>query len=246
MLKKALILVSIVAILLALGFTYVFARFRDKAAIERAQLELQQLRGQRDSLTRFVAVRDSLQQGLELSSDSLITRIDFLRRQVRDLEADRRGQQLSVRQLRRPKDLQDRLRTTYPEMAASDWGVTDVMNEEQAVEIQYLLVPLWFSETFIIDHQNSVNYASQVGRLNTMDSLHQQTITLKDQILVLEREKTEAFRTGYDSAYTKYEALNQDYIKLLKNPRVSLKWTGPAALLGSAAAGVLVGVAVSK
>ena len=246
MLKKALIVVSIVAFLLALGFTYVFARFRDKAEIERAQLELQQLRGQRDSLMRFVAVRDSLQQELELSADTLIDRTDALRRQVRELETVRRGQQLSVRQLRRPKELQDRLRTTFPEMAASDWGITDVMNEEQAVEIQYLLVPLWFSETFIIDHQNSLNYANQVGRLNAMDSLQQQTITLKDRILVLEREKTEAFRAGYDSAYTKYEVLNEDYIKLLKNPKLSLRWTGPAALLGSAAAGVLVGAAVTR
>jgi hypothetical protein len=246
MLKKALIAVSIIALLLALGFTYVFARFRDKAEIERAQLELHQLRGQRDSLQRYVAVRESLQVGLESSAESLVDRSDALRRQVRELETDRQGQQLSVRQLRRPKELQDKLRTTFPEMAASDWGVTDVMNEEQAVEIQYLLVPLWFSETFIIDHQNSVNYASQVGRLHTMDSLQLQTITLKDRILVLEREKTEAFRTGYDSAYTKYEALNADYIKLLKNPKLSIRWTGPAALLGSAAAGVLVGAAVTQ
>jgi hypothetical protein len=151
-----------------------------------------------------------------------------------------------VRQLGRPKELQDRLRTTFPEIAESDWGVTDVMNEEEAVEIQYLLVPLWFSETFIIDHQNSLNYASQVGRLQSMDSLQLQTITLKDRILVLEREKSQAFRAGYDSAYTKYEALNADYIKLLKNPKVSIKWTGPVALLGSAAAGVLVGAAVTQ
>jgi hypothetical protein len=94
MLKKALIAVSIVALLLALAFTYLFARFRDKAEIARAQLELHQLQGQRDSLLRFVAVRDSMQEGLELSADSLVDRTDALRRQVRELESDRRGQQL--------------------------------------------------------------------------------------------------------------------------------------------------------
>jgi hypothetical protein len=246
MLKKALVVVSAVAVLLALGFTYVSARLVDKAAIARAQAEMQQLSRQRDSLQRFVAVRDSIQGELQRTSDSLISKTDSLRKQVRELETERRGQQLSVRRLRRPQELHQRLQATFPEMAASDWGITDVMNEEQAVEIQYLLVPLWFSETFIIDHQNSLNYAAQVGRLSTMDSLQQQTITLKDRVLVLEKEKSAAFRTGYDSAYAKYEALNQDYVKLLKNPRLSLRWTGPAALLGSAAAGVIVGAAVTR
>ena len=79
-----------------------------------------------------------------------------------------------------------------------------------------------------------------------MDSLQLVTIALKDTIIQLEKEKTSAFRTGYDSAYTKYEALNKDYIALLKNPRVSLKVPGLAVILGSAAAGVAVGAAVAK
>src|SRR5437867_4413725 len=97
MLKKALVVVSAVAVLLALGFTYVSARLVDKAAIARAQAEMQQLSRQRDSLQRFVAVRDSIQGELQRTSDSLISKTDSLRKQVRELETERRGQQLSVR-----------------------------------------------------------------------------------------------------------------------------------------------------
>jgi hypothetical protein len=244
MIKKALIVVSVVAILLAVGFTYVAARFVDKAAIERAHLQMEQLRGQRDSLTRFVASRDSMQQTLKHTSDSLVVETASLRRQVRELEKKRGEEQFAVRMIATPEDLKARLATTFPEVRASDWGIVEVMNQEQDVAIQYLRMPLWFSETFIIDHQNSANYAAQIGRLRLMDTLQQQTITLKDSILVLEQEKTAAYKTGYDSAYTKFAALNKDYVKLLKNPRLSLKWTGPVTVLGSAAAGLLLGVAV--
>lgn len=245
MIKKALIVVSAVAILLAVGFTYVAARFVDKKAIERAHLEMDQLRGQRDSLTRFVAVKDSMQRIMERASDSLVVETASLRRQVRDLEQKRAEQQLAVRMIAAPEGLRARLESTFPEVAASDWAIVEVLNKEQDVSLQYLRMPLWFSETFIIDHQNSTNYAAQIGRLHQMDTLQQQTVALKDSILTLEKDKSAAYKAGYDSAYTKFEALNQDYIKLLKNPRLSLKWTGPVTVLGSAAAGLLIGVAVN-
>jgi len=166
---------------------------------------------------------------------------------VRALETARQTAQLSVRRLRRPEELAARVVATFPEIAGSDWGVTEVMSDRGGgapIGIQYLVVPLWFSETFIIDHQNAGNYKAQITRLHGMDSLQVQTIALKDTIIRLEKEKTEAYRAGYDSAYQKYEALNADYIKTLKNPRISLRLPGVAALLGSAAAGAVVGAAV--
>ena len=50
------------------------------------------------------------------------------------------------------RELKQRLLENFPESGGSDWGVKDVFNEENGIEIEYLLVPLWFSETFIIDH----------------------------------------------------------------------------------------------
>jgi hypothetical protein len=183
---------------------------------------------------------------LELRADSLVDETATLRQEVRELESRRQVAQLSVRRLRQPAELLERLRTTFPEMAGSAWGTTEIMDDSEApaIGVQYLLVPLWFSETFIIDHQNSKSYLAQRDRLHNVDSLQQRTIALKDTIIVLEKEKTEAFRVGYDSAYKKYEALNEDYIKVLKNPRVALKLPGLAAILGSAAAGVAVGAVV--
>jgi hypothetical protein len=249
MIKRTLIVVSIVAGLLALGFTYVMARLRDQEEIGRVKAEKEQLENQRDSLLQHVAMLDSATTALEDSADGLVLQTDSLRHEVRELERGRQEAQLSVRLLRRPQDLNKRFLETFPEIGGSDWGVTEIFTDDgegEPIGIQYLVVPHQFAETFIIDHQNANNFQAQRDRLVKMDSLQLVTIALKDTIIRLEQEKTAAFRTGYDSAYTKYEALNEDYIALLKNPRVSLKMPGLAALLGSAAAGVAVGAVAAK
>src|SRR5215213_3881308 len=62
MLKKPIVLVSILAAVLALAVTYIGARFVDQKAIGRAQLEMQHLRAEHDSLTRHVATIETKQQ----------------------------------------------------------------------------------------------------------------------------------------------------------------------------------------
>ena len=248
MIKRTLIIVSIIAAVLALGFSYVLARFRDQQAIVRAQVAMEQLRDQHDSLTTLVKMLDAATDSLQDSAKVLIGQVDSLRKEVDDLESGRRTAQLNVRLLRRSQDLNKKFLETFPEIGGSAWGVTEVFSDDGGVPlgIQYLVVPLWFSETFIIDHQNANNYKAQVGRLRQMDSLHVTTLALKDTIIQLEQEKTAAFRVGYDSAYKKYEELNKEHIALLKNPRVSLKVPGLAALLGTAAAGVAVGAVAAR
>jgi hypothetical protein len=164
---------------------------------------------------------------------------DSLKDKVSQLEEERKGAQLSVRKLRKDEDLQKKFIDTFPEIAGSDWGIQDVYNEEVDLEIQYLLVPLWFSETFIIDHQNSKSYKEQTGLLHSVDSLRLNVIALQDTVLRLEKEKSGAYRTGYNSAYTEYTKLNEDYIKELRKPDFGLpQWT---AIVGGIGVGFLIG-----
>lgn len=44
---------------------------------------------------------------------------------------------------------------TFPEVAQSDWDVTEIVNEN-SFENKFLVIPLWFNKTFIIDHQNTL------------------------------------------------------------------------------------------
>lgn len=241
-LKKGLIAVSVIAGLLAIALSFILGRGIDREEIHRAQLEMQQLRASRDSIETLVAMKDSMQSVLSARVEDLNSETDRLRREVQVLEEERAENQLTVRNIRKKEDLQNRLAETFPEMAESDWGVTEVYNEEFDVGVEYLLVPLWFSETFIIDHQNSESYKQQVDRFTEIDSLHQQLSVLKDSLFTLEREKAEAYQIGYQEAFTKYEDINAKYIDLLERPpSIDLgipKWGVIGASIG---AGVLVG-----
>ena len=153
MLKKLLIAVGVFAVLLMLALSYITARFVDKEEIMRTKIERERLKATRDSIYAIIALKDSTQKLLQYQVSSLGAEASLLRKQVDLLEEHRKNAQLSVRRLRRKEDLQKRLQQTYPEMADSQWGVTDVYHEEADVSIEYLLIPLWFSETFIIEHQ---------------------------------------------------------------------------------------------
>lgn len=243
--KKGLITVSVIAGLLAIGMSYLLGRGINRAEIQRAEMEMQQLRSSRDSIQAVVSLKDSLQSLLSTQVKQLQSETNRLRSEVRDLEEERKEEQLTVRSIRKKEELQNRLVKTFPEMAQSDWGVTEVYDEQNDVGIEYLLVPFWFSETFIIDHQNAESYRKQRDKLFAVDSLHQQVGVLKDSLFVLESEKAQAYKTGYDEAYTKYEDLNEKYINLLERPpSVELglpKWGIIGASVG---AGVLIGTQI--
>jgi hypothetical protein len=86
---------------------------------------------------------------------------------------------------------------------ASRWGITELYDDREGISLEYIFFPAFFAETFMIDHENALNYKQQVGKLAALDTLNTQVITLKDSVFVLERQKSVAFRTGYDSAFTK-------------------------------------------
>lgn len=237
--KNSFISVSIIAVLLAIAISYILGRNGNYDEIVKAKMEMMQMKSTRDSILAFAAIKDSMQNMLKTEISHLKFEADLLRFKVDSLEEARAEQQLSVRRLRKKEDLQIRLRETFPEMAYSDWGVTEVFNEKAKISVEYLLVPLWFSETFIIDHQNADNYKKQRDKLKELDTLNVQVASLKDSIITLVEQKAEAYKTGYDDAYGKYEILNQKYIDELKKPAFGLPQWG--AIVGAAAAGYLVG-----
>ena len=241
MLKKWLITVSIIAVILIVILAIIGTRFVDYNEIVRAKTEAQQMKATRDSLLAEVRWRDSIKVELQEQASMLFTETERLRDIVYDLEKARAAEQLAVRRLRTSDDLEKKLLETFPEIAESDMGVIEVYNEATGKTLQYLRVPLWFSQTFIIDHENALSYKEQKVTLDTIDLLNKEIITLKDSIYDLEKANRYAYQTGYDDAFTKYQALNEKYIDQLKKPRFSFELPHVGLMVGMAAGGVLLG-----
>jgi hypothetical protein len=140
-----------------------------------------------------------------------------------------------VRQLHKRADLQERLQQTFPEMALSNWGVTQVHYEKEDMDIEYLLVPLWFSETFIIDHQNAQSWKKQKDKLLSIDSLNKTILVLKDSINTLEHSNRLSYENEFNEAYKKYEHINKEYVKELKK----YKYQRLLGIAGSVGCGII-------
>ncbi len=214
-LAAALVIALVVAVVLGAVV------YGNRRAIARAQAEAVTLASQRDSLLAFVAGHRADRAVLVRERAARETAIAALRDSVTAFEQVRARAQLAVRQIRTTGALMDRFRATFPVLGDSAAGLTTVPLEPgDTVGIEYLMVPAWFAETFIIDHANAASWREQRHPLLALDSLNGTVALLQDSIVRLAQAEALAFRAGYDSAYGQYRSLNARYIAELRRPRL--------------------------
>lgn len=212
----------------------------NQQAIARARAEAAQLTQQRDSLVTEVLEREQLRAALEIERETHDAAATRLRDSVTALERRRAAAQLTVREMRTVGALQSRLRATFPELGDSAWGLTTLpLHRGDTIGIEYLMLPAWFAETFVIDHDNAQSWRAQKDQLLVVDSLRLAVIALQDSITRLVAANAEAYEVGYRTAHTAYQDLSARYVAELKKPRFGLR---PAVgILGAVGAGLLIG-----
>jgi hypothetical protein len=219
----------------------------NRAAIAKAQAEAAALGVERDSLIAVVQERGKLIVSFGLHGDSLESLAQWWRDSVDMLEQHRAAQELAIRQTGTLTTLEAELRAAFPELGppcppyppCSAWRVATVPVAGDTVGIEYLMVPAWFAETFVIDHDNAESWRAQKDRLLAADSLQLLVTTLQDSITRLEQARAEAYQSGYQVAYANYQQLSKQYVAELKKPRITLGST--ARILFIAGAGLVIG-----
>lgn len=209
-------------------------------AIAEACADAARLEAQRDSLLAEVHDREQRQAALAFARERHEAEANRLRDSVAALDRRRAEAQLTVRQIRTMGALQARLRSAFPELGDSAWGVTTFrLDGRDTIGIEYLTVPAWFAETFVIEHANAESWRAQKAELLAVDSLRLAITALQDSITRLVAANADAYQTGYQAAYADYQDLSRRYVAELKKPRIRL---GSAlGLLGAAGVGALIG-----
>ncbi len=108
--------------------------------------------------SRFAAREAELletQSQLETQVSDLEAQGDSLRAQIETLDRRLAATRLTVSTLPKKPGLAQRLRTSYAELAQTQWGVIEVYDDQARGYVEYMAVPLWMSETFILDHRNA-------------------------------------------------------------------------------------------
>lgn len=235
--RRSLIAALAVALAIVL-LVNAYGNNHEKIAAARAEAD--RLEGQRDSLVLLVRDRERQQAALLLERKTHEAEATRLRDSVSALERHRAARQLTVRRIETVGVLQDRLRAAFPELGDKGFGLTNVLLDDgDTLGIEYLLVPAWFAETFLIDHANAESWRAQKDRLLAVDSLRLAIVALQDSVTRLEALNADAYAAGYDAAYADYRDLSARYVAELKKPRIRL---GSAiGLLGAAGLGVVIG-----
>jgi hypothetical protein len=212
----------------------------NRQAIAQAKAAAVALQTERDSLVTVVWEREQQQAALALEKDSVAALANTLVDSVGVLERRRAAAQRTVRQIRTTGALQARLRSAFPELGDSAWGLTTVpLDHRDSIGIEYLMVPAWFAETFVIDHANAASWRAQKDQLLAVDSLRLVVTVLQDSITRLVAANAEAYAAGYQAAYAGYQDLTQRYVAELQKPRIRLG--SVIGLLGAVGVGVVVG-----
>lgn len=247
MLKKFAIFAACVAVCTMVALAYVTARFVDKKEILRAENELKELRQDREALQAKVAELSEKQKQLNSQIESQTTEIAGNKATIARLKDEQAAQQLNVRMLNTSDAQLQSFLKAFPEVAkAKNVGVTKmVVNEELKLTVDYLALPLTFSETFVIEHEAKQKLEAQLEKYKQNEALYGSVIELKDQVLQLEEAKSSAYQEGYDKAFGLYEDVNQKYVALLeKPPKVEFKAPNTWLMLGCSAVGVALGASL--
>jgi hypothetical protein len=214
----------------------------NRRAIARAQAEATALATERDSLVAVVGERERRLTALGIQRDTLQASLARVRAEVSALEGRRAAAQLDVRQIETVGALQQRLRATFPELGDSAWGLTTVRLRGDTLGLDYLMVPAWFAETFVIDHANAQSWRQQRDRLLVADSLQRAVTALQDSIARLASANARAYAAGYEAAYTGYQDLSRRYVAELRRPRITVGRS--IQLVAAVGAGFLLAQAV--
>ena len=211
-----------------------------RKAIAQAQAAASHFRLQRDSLVTAVNDRERQKAAFERERVMLVAEANRLRDSIPALERRRAKEQLTVRTIRTTGALQDRLRGAFPELGSTAWGLSTLPFEDgDTLGLEYLLVPAWFAETFIIDHANSASWRAQKDVLLGVDSLRLAIGALQDSVTRLVAANAAAYEAGYQTAYANYQDLSRRYVAELSKPRIKLP--SIVAIVGAAGIGVVIG-----
>ncbi len=244
MLKKFAIFAAVLAVTTMVALAFISARYIDKEEILRVEIQMKELQQEKLALETHIDELD--QKQAELNQTIQIKNIEIAENinAIVQLEQERADKQLTVRRLNTEDELENSFAQTYPQVVdAKNFGIVQMsIDEELNLKLPYYVIPAWFTETFVIEHNAMLTYKAQIETYKANEALYGSVLELKDKVLSLETEKTTAYQTGYEKAYEKYELLNKEYIELLKQPPI-LEIKPPS--FWTAVGGTLLGIVLA-
>jgi cell division protein FtsB len=247
--NKNTLLIGAVAVLLALfvgqNLLHQFGAYKDR--IKAVEAEKAALVAGREELQRQVADLTRQQEQLQATIARKDTAIAGLRQEVKTLEAQLHDDRAEIVRIQTDDDSVVRFKREFPEFSRGlrmvERKVPGEKHPEILVPVNYIMLPVGFVDHFIELKKTAANLEAQKAKLVALDALHTEVSALKDQIIRLGQEKEASYSRGYEEAFAKYLQLSEDYVKLMKEKRISAGMSLFQAI-GGFVGGVAIGAAL--
>ncbi len=145
------------AIISLVALAFISARYIDKEEIFRVQTEMKALQQEKSANKNAIA----------------------------QLEQQRVDKQLSVRRLNTKEQLENSFAQAYPQVVdAKNFGIVQIsIDDEFNLKLPYYVIPAWFTETFVIEHNTMLIYKAEIETYKTNEDLYGSVKELKDTLL---------------------------------------------------------------
>ena len=242
--KDKLFSILVVLLVVLVGYAaYQSASFRAEREISRIRADSAELHTQLDGIRTEVALRDSLKTAIRSVETTLRGEAGVLRDSIRSEEGRRQAAQLAVWNLRSTDDREVAFQEAFPQFAPT-MRVTEYQRSPDELSVRYLMVPFGAASTFVTYKIRSDSYLEQNALFAQLDSVSQEVIALKDSVDVLNQLNQNALRMGMDTAFSRYGAITQDYIRELERPAFNVAVPSKWYLIGGTAAGFVLGTVI--
>lgn len=246
MLKNFAIFAAVVAVVTMTALSFITAKYIDQEEILRVEMEMEELEERRNQLLADVATMTEEQAQLKSTIADQTRQIEQHKARIAELEQERLANRLRVRGLRTEDDLEKSFAETFPDVIHADnFGITEFATSQPGITLPYFVIPAWYAGTFIENAEEVAKYEQIVEEFKTEEALYGSIVDLHEEVLSLEEQKSAAWQEGYNDAYAKYEALNKDYLSLLREPpTVEFKPPSLWASVGGLVLGIAVGAGI--
>ena len=229
-----------------IGLLWLFYSWGDsKEKVKRAEQDLADYKKTYADVVHKGDSIDVVIKGLRVIETDYKQHIDSLEGIIVHLQQENQNEKKAVANLFQPDDLVNEMRTAFPELKTAPIGVARVPHPQTGFLIRTFQVPIEFVSVFISDHREVDNFKKQITALGEMNLTYKNFVELKDSIIVLKEQKAEEYKKGLDYGLKRYEEVMKEYIGTLKEPP-KIEWPSVTSLLAAGAAGVAVGVLITK
>ena len=164
---------------------------------------------------------------------------------IAELEEETAGGRLTVRRIDTRAAILDAFKKTFPDLSTgADFGIVKIYDEVEGLNQDYLSLPVMYSQTFIIEHNELVNARAEIQERKDIEALYGNAIDLSNKVIDKDKEiaglkdkNTIVYKEGYEAGYARTVELRDDLESCYKEPRFKMPGVGTLALCAAGVGG---------